>query len=48
MTFVDRSGAAPNPVEWWDPVVIRREDIAAEIDRLSDRLQKELAADERG
>ena len=35
MSFVDRSGAAPNPVQWWDPVVIRREDIAAEIDRLA-------------
>jgi gentisate 1,2-dioxygenase len=35
MSFVDRSGAAPEPVQWWDPIVIRREDIAAEIDRLA-------------
>jgi gentisate 1,2-dioxygenase len=35
MSFVDASGQPPTPVEWWDPVVITREDIAAEIDRLS-------------
>lgn len=35
MTFIDRSGVAPQPVQWWDPIVIRREDIAAEIERLA-------------
>jgi gentisate 1,2-dioxygenase len=35
MTFVDVSGAAPDNVEWWEPVVIRREDIEAEVDRLA-------------
>jgi gentisate 1,2-dioxygenase len=35
MTFVDRSGAAPDQVGWWDPVVVRREDIEAEIERLA-------------
>jgi gentisate 1,2-dioxygenase len=35
MTFVDRSGAAPGPVQWWEPIVIRREDIAREIARLA-------------
>ena len=35
MTFVDQSGAAPRPVEWWDPIVVKREDIEAEVERLS-------------
>jgi mannose-6-phosphate isomerase-like protein (cupin superfamily) len=35
MTFVDRSGVAPEPQQWWDPVVIRRDDIEAEIGRLA-------------
>jgi len=34
MTFVDRSGAASEPVEWWEPIVITRESIDAEIERL--------------
>jgi mannose-6-phosphate isomerase-like protein (cupin superfamily) len=35
MTFVDRTGAAPDQVTWWDPIVVRREDIEAEIERLA-------------
>lgn len=35
MTFVDRSGATPEPVHWWEPVIVTREEIAAEIDRLA-------------
>ncbi len=35
MTFIDRSGTAPEPVRWWEPIVITREAIAAEIDRLA-------------
>ena len=35
MTFVDRTGAAPEPIEWWDPIVVRREEIALEIGRLT-------------
>src|SRR5688500_15652468 len=35
MTFVDRTGEAPRPVEWWDPLVIPREDIEGEIERLA-------------
>jgi len=35
MTFIDLSGTAPAPPEWWEPMVITREAIAAEIDRLA-------------
>ena len=35
MTFVDQSGAVPAPVRWWEPLVVTREDLAAEIDRLA-------------
>ncbi len=35
MTFVDRSGTAPEPLAWWEPIVVTREAIAAEIDRLA-------------
>src|SRR5215210_1300329 len=35
MTFVDRSGSPPDQVAWWDPIVVRREDIEAEIERLA-------------
>ena len=35
MTFIDRSGTPPEPPEWWEPMVITREAIAAEIDRLA-------------
>ena len=34
MTFVDRSGAAPTAVEWWDPIVIRREVTGHVVSRL--------------
>ncbi|HVM51790.1 MAG TPA: cupin domain-containing protein [Acidimicrobiales bacterium] len=37
MSFIDQSGAPPRPVEWWDPIVVRREDIDAEIERLTSR-----------
>jgi gentisate 1,2-dioxygenase len=35
MSFVDRSGTPPDQVAWWDPIVVRREDIEAEIERLA-------------
>ena len=35
MTFVDRTGASEPPIGWWEPLVIPREAIDAEIERLA-------------
>jgi len=33
--FLDRTGAMPAPIDFWEPVVIAREEIAAEVARLA-------------
>ena len=35
MTFVDCTGTSEPPIDWWEPIVIPRETIDAEIERLA-------------
>ena len=39
--FLDRSGAAPEPIELWPAVVIPKETIDGEIDRLASQPRPE-------